>query len=115
MPGYANRLVTRTYPDLSEPDDQVHIVLRNPKTVPIDDLIPDVNDAGGVIPESEMRQATYEVIARLVVGGHLYDATAVGDDQPLLDYPLTPKTVAALPMDIINDLAKLISEVTNPS
>lgn len=38
MPGYANRTIRYDFPELSEPGDQVYVVLRNRKTVPLEML-----------------------------------------------------------------------------
>lgn len=114
MPGYANRLVTRHYPNLSEPGDDVHVVLRNPRVMPTEELIPDVPEPAA-LPESEQRQMLYQIAAKLIVGGRLYDATVAAEDQPLLDYPVTAKQVSLFPIEIIKDLNDLINEVINPT
>ncbi|MFJ6215002.1 hypothetical protein ACIQGZ_16950 [Streptomyces sp. NPDC092296] len=113
MPGYANRLIRLPFPDLSEEGDDVHVIIRNPKTVPLHELntrdVPKLpsgeSDSDGII------RAMYEVIARIVVAWHVYDATSTDDDQPPLPLPATEDLVAKLPKEIIDEIADRMMEV----
>ena len=109
MGGYANRTVTLSFPELTEDGDQtVHVTMRNPKTVPLEDLLRDPNaeDSGPPL------RTWYPVIARLLIGWHVSDATAVGDEQPLLAEP-TAENVAKLPRVILEKIIDEISEATS--
>ncbi len=117
MPGYHNRTIRLDFPELSEDGDNVHVILKNPKTVPLDELQPVDISLGpdGQPLEEEARPAMYKVIAGLVKAWHVYDATSLDDDQPRLPLPATGDTVACLPWDIIKEILKRIKEVTDPS
>jgi len=112
MPGYANRIVTLTFPEFTEPGDTtINVVMRNPKTVPAQQLI-------GTTPDDPADQqaafrAGLEVLAGLVVGWHVYDATDTADDQAPLPLPATPELVAKLPMEIQNRMAAELTAVTS--
>jgi hypothetical protein len=123
LAGYANRVITLRFPDLSDdPDtDPIWVTIRNPRLVPPAELRPkggiDEND------EESMMAATNETMSRLIVGWRVYDAAApveldengheVGD-QPLLGMPVTPEAVAKLPMEIINRIGEEIQEAADP-
>jgi hypothetical protein len=128
MAGYANRVVVLDFPDLSEDpvNDPIRVVVRNPKLMPPQELIPkdDVELVEGqpVDPQAAMRSG-YEIVAKLLIGWRVYDPTApigldvdlnpVGD-QPLLPQEFTPENVAKLPAVILNRLGDLVQEAVNP-
>lgn len=124
MAGYANRVVTIHFPDLAEDGDDVFVVLRNPKTVALSKLDTSqalATNADGTVVEAEAAAAGYRLLARLIIGGRLYDATmdevdSDGNplDQPLLTYPLSVEQAMTLPVDIINGIFKRINEAQNP-
>lgn len=106
MAGYANRTVTLPFPELTEEGDTtVSVTMRNPKTVPLEDLLrdPAAEDSGPPL------RTWYPVIARLLIGWHVYDGTATGDDQPLLAEP-TADNVAKLPRVILEAIIDKITE-----
>ncbi|MFE5582562.1 hypothetical protein [Kitasatospora sp. NPDC056531] len=111
MAGYANRVITLNFPELTEPGDEpIRVVMRNPKTVPAQALMADTpNDA---TPE-EAFQAGIAILAKLVIGWHVYDATSLDDDQPPLPLPATADLVAKLPMEIQNRMAAELKETTS--
>lgn len=118
MPGYANRTVYRGYADLTEDGDtEVHLIIKNPKVVPLEELQPaDLKaDAAGKIDEGIARLAMYKIISGLVKAAHVYDATNFDDDQRPMTLPLTPDDVARLPWEILKDISDLVQEVLNPS
>jgi hypothetical protein len=127
--GYANRVVTIPFPELSDdPEDRIWVTMRNPKLVPVDEMRAARNitlDAGGEPADSDSTMgAAYGVLSRLIVGWHVYDATvipqlnAAGEDvseQRLLPQApgITPAVVAKLPMEILNRLSEELKSV-NP-
>jgi len=116
MAGYARRVIKLDFPDLAEADDDIHIIIRNPKLVPPGELRRrDIKVGPDGMPE-DMEEATsagYEVLAKLIIGWRVYDATSTEDDQPRLGLPATAALVAKLPMEIINRLGVELSKV-NP-
>jgi hypothetical protein len=116
MAGYANRTVRLEFPDLSEFDDLIYVVMRNPKTVPPDDLRAAGNVPAGADGEPETEaamRASYQIFSRLVVSWHVYDATSNDENQPLLGLPATPADVAKLPLEILNAMGEELAKV-NP-
>lgn len=110
MAGYGNRTIMLAFPDLSEEGDNVHVIIRNPRTVPLQDLIPD-DVPGNEADSAANLRAGMAVIARLVQAWHVYDATSLADDQPPLPLPATPELVAKLPMEIQNRISEEIAKV----
>jgi len=126
MAGFANRVKTLTFPDLTE-DDQltVFVALRDPKTVPMDELVPQDlprGTDGEVLDKQLAEQRSREIIAKLVVGWHMFDATdfrvdpTTGDplDQALLPMPATPESVRRLPMVVTQKINEAIVGAINP-
>lgn len=123
MAGYANRLITLTFDELSEDpeNDPIRVTIRNPRLMPPDEL----RASGGVDESDEdaVMAATYTMMAKMVVGWRVYDASAPFDidengelvgDQPLLDMPATPEKVAKLPLEIINRIGAEMKEAGDP-
>lgn len=132
MPGYANRVITLPFPELSEPGDNVHVVLRNPRLMPADEL----RSAGGGGPEDAERLAAvqaaiaagqeppddlvtdkdakrgYALVAKLIIGWHVYDATSTEEDMPLLPLPATVESVGKLPMEILTAVMEQVGKAT---
>lgn len=103
-------------------------MIRNPRTVPYEELQPrevPVDAAGNAIDPAEGRAASYEIFARLVIGGHVYDAGTPQDedpqlaeqdqDQPLLPIPMTGEQFARLPVEIQNRVAQEVRLGQNPT
>ena len=113
------------FPELTEEGDSpVHLVVKNPKTLPLHEIQPtDVAlDPDGTPNEESMRDAMYAIIAHMSKAGYLYDGSDGDIDefgqetgQRRLEFPLKPQDVATLPWEIVNAVAKLIRTVTNPS
>jgi hypothetical protein len=116
MAGYANRTIMLPFPDLSEDGDNVHVVIKNPRTVPMAELMPSDLPLGpdGKPDERQIEAAMYKVVAGLVKAWHVYDATSIEDDQPPLPLPATAESVAKLPMCITEQIAEEIKRVVNP-
>lgn len=118
MAGYRNRTITGKFEELSEDGDLVYVTIRNPRTVPFQALQPRqvARDAAGqVIDQADAYMAGYEVIASLITDLHAYDATVLGDEQPLLTLPATADTVAKLPLEIQNWLGTEVNRAQNPT
>lgn len=117
MAGYANRVITLNFEELSEPGDLVHVVMKNPRLVPLDELTAsDVpTGANGEPDVTQMTEASYGILAPLVKAWHVYDATDDSDDQRPLPLPATPASVRKLPMEIQQAMIKAITDVVNPS
>jgi hypothetical protein len=110
MAGYANRVITLDFPELTEPDaEPIRVVMRNPKTMPAQELTADTPDNATA---EQQFQAGLAILAKLVIGWHVYDATSLDDDQPPLGLPATPDSVAKLPMEIQNRMAAELKVVT---
>lgn len=126
MTGFRNRILTLQFPDLTDEGDPIlHVVLRNPKTVPPTDLVPDdlpVGPDGTPLDQALAAQRSREIIARLIIGWRMYDASDFGydpetglpTDQQPLPLPATPELVDRLPMDVIREINKAIKEAVDP-
>jgi hypothetical protein len=126
--GYANNVITLTFPELSEDpeNDSIHVVIRNPRLMAPSQLKPrdvDLDAEGKPVDEEDAERASFEVMAKLVIGWRVYDPTAeitvdekgeVTSDQPLLPKEYNADNVAKLPMAIINRLATEMAEAVNP-
>lgn len=123
MAGYANRVITLTFDDLTEDpqNDPIRVTIRNPRLMPPDELRP----KGGIDENDDdaMMAATYETMAKLIVGWRVYDAAApievdetgtVVGDQPLLEMPPTAEKVARLPVEIVNRIGEEMREAADP-
>lgn len=126
MTGFRNRIVTLQFPDLTDEGEPVlHVVLRNPQTVPPTDLVPDdiaVGPDGAPVDQALAAQRSREIIARLIIGWRMYDATEFGydpetglaTDQQPLPLPATPELVDRLPMAVIREINRTIKEAVDP-
>ena len=128
--GYANRVVTIQFPDLSDdPGDRIWVTMRNPKMVPIDEMRAGsegvtLNAQGDPEDSGAATAAGYRILAKLIVGWHVYDATvlpelnASGEDvsTPVMlpQAPVTVEMVAKLPMAILNRLMEEMSSINPP-
>jgi hypothetical protein len=116
MAGYANRTIMLDFPELSEEGDKVHVVIKNPRTVPLAELQPANVPLGpdGKPDEAAAEASTYAVMAGLVKAWHVYDATSMDDDQPGLPLPATAESVAKLPVEIVERIAEEMAKVVSP-
>jgi len=113
MPGYADRIVTLPFPELTEEGDEtLHVTLRNPKTVPLA-LLTAEDEPAAPSGAADPMTAMYRIIAGLVLGWRVYDATSVDADQPLLGDP-TADNVARLPRVILEAIVDKITEAKAP-
>ena len=116
MGRYANATTRFDFPDLSEDDDPIYVIIRNPKTVPAERLAPagDVPTGPDGKPERDAAMnASFEVMAGLVVDWHVYDATAE-DDSPPLPLPATVAMLRSLPFEIVQAITDEIAKVLSP-
>jgi hypothetical protein len=126
MPGYGNRVITIPFPELAEStDDPIWVALRNPRMQPPSALRPREipTDADGKpLNQDDAMEAMYEIIAGLVIGWRVYDATEVSidqatgqpADQELLPHPATPALVKKLPMAISTRIMDEVKQAANP-
>jgi len=124
MAGYANRVITEHFPELSDGSEDIVVVFRNPKTQPMSRLEADVVATGpdGQPDPAAASQAVYALVARLVLGGNLYDARVDGIDpvtyepldQPKLSFPLTAESAAGVPLEVVTRIVERIREAQNP-
>lgn len=126
MAGYKNRFFRLEFPELTEDGDPlIYLKLRNPTTRPYEEMQPDTvfNADGTPVDRRDALHAMYAVYARLIVGGHVYDATeARGEDdeselldQPLLAIPMSAEDFAKLPSEIQNTVADEVVKRQNPT
>jgi hypothetical protein len=117
MPGYANRIVTINFPELTaDGDPLIHVVMRNPRLVPPGEMMRGEVPLGpdGTPDTKAAMSASYEILAKLIIGWHVYDATDASEgDQARLTLPATAAAVGKLPMEILNKLAEQLTAV-NP-
>lgn len=112
---YANRVIHLDFPELSEEGDEIWLKIRNPKLVPPGEMrrrtvknLPD-----GTVDEDDELMATYEVMAKLVIGGHVYDGMSTDDEVEPLSQPLNAVGVAKLPTEILTRIGREMAKA-NP-
>lgn len=113
MGRYANRTIRVEFPDLSEDDDLIYVVIRNPKTVPADSLMPEeVPEGPDGRPETTAAiAASYGVMAGLILDWHVYDGSIDDEDAPPMALPADVDKIKRLPLEITHKIATLIGEV----
>jgi hypothetical protein len=76
-----------------------------------------VIDAGGELPgelvTDEDTDRGFAMVAKLVIGWRVYDATSTEDDQPLLGLPATTELVGRLPREILERVMEEVGKA-NP-
>lgn len=125
---YANRVITRHFPELVEEGDDIWVTIRNPRIMPPGELSSASDDVetgadGQPVNTGAAMKATYRIGAKLIIGMRVYDPTVIPelDDHgeplpgvsPLLPTKPGPEDVAKLPMVIINWLGDEMRKV-NP-
>ena len=127
MSGYTNRFIPLMFPELG---DRVSVLIRNPKLVPPGEITPQVGEHP---TQEETFQASYEVMARLIVAWRVYDSSALAVDidldadnldeqlasleqaeQPRLG-PITPENLAKLPTAILNRIGEILAGEADPT
>lgn len=122
MAGLRDRFVTIKFPELTEdgqPD--LYVTFRNPKLVPLDWMASKVatDAAGRPVDDDAATRDMYEKIARLITGFRMFDSADMGEDQAMLEMPITADKVARFPgavnSQIAEELARLnASPTTTP-
>jgi hypothetical protein len=122
--GYKNRVIRIDFPDLSDEDDPIFVIIRNPKLMPAAELSSYADKVSGdatTTASSRDMDAAYAMFARLVVAWRVYDATAVPEldeagnatgTEELLPLPATAKQIAKLPLEIIERLGQELGKVS---
>lgn len=118
MGRYANQKIRLDFPDLSEDGDPIFVIIRNPKTMPMDRLRPEedipTDPVTGERDENLVLAATYKIMAGLVTAWNVYDATA-DDDSPALPVPATAEHFACLPVEIVSSIGnEMKAALANP-
>lgn len=74
----------------------------------------DAAAAGEEIPDDlvtdEDANRGYALVAKLIIGWHVYDATSTEDDMPLLPLPATVESVGKLPMEILTAVMEQVGK-----
>jgi hypothetical protein len=72
--------------------------------------------AGGEIPDDlvtdEDANRGYALVAKVIIGWHVYDATSTEDDMPMLPIPATVESVGKLPMEILTAIMDEVGKAT---
>lgn len=130
---YANPYVLLEFPDLG---DDVSVLIKNPQLMPPDALSPEdvpVNDKGEPLNPQDGLNASYKVMAGLIVAWKVYEVFNPADtldinpdDDPAAVLArlgegtqqrfgkVTPEAVGRLPMAIITRIMEEVQRVTNP-
>lgn len=127
MAGYRDQVTTLTFPELSEEGDLIWVTIRNPKLMSLEELQPKdvpVDAEGNPIDPAAAQRESYAIMAKLIIGAHVYDATAPIEldetGQVISDMPLLPRTgytaelIAKLPIEIMNRIGSVMTEAVNP-
>lgn len=131
MSGYTNPYVLLTFADLG---DDVSVLMRNPQLMPPSQLQPrdvPMDDKGQPLDQEAARQASFEVMERLIVAWKVYEAfgdeveVAEDADPAALFEQLTagePRRLGAvnaenigrLPLAILNRIGEEVGRVADP-
>lgn len=117
MAGYANRTIRLEFDDLTEPgsDKKIYVIIKNPKTLPFHMVARrDVTDAERKANPAADVFAGYDVVSRVIVDWHVFDATSNDPEQPVLDLPATEESVSKLPQQITDAIVAKLVEAQNP-
>ena len=121
--GYRNPVITLRFPELAEEGDNVYVVIRNPKLVPISEMqalststgrlsdaekarmaaaraaIEAGQDPGDLLTEDDANRG-FALVARLVIGWRVWDATVpvkLAEDGSLIEDEETAPRLLPLP------------------
>lgn len=108
--GYKNAAIPLTFPELG---DDCSVLLRNPRLLPAQKLTPadvPLNPDGSPVDPEAAQQATFEVLANVIIGWHVWDATVEDlENAPLLE-DITPANIARMPVAIISEISRVVAE-----
>lgn len=132
MSGYTNPYVLLEFPNLG---DDVSVLIRNPQLMPPAQLQPrdvPLDENGQPVDQEQARQASYEVMQRLIVAWKVYEAfggeaevaedadpaelleqlTAAGEPKRL--GAITTENIGRLPLAILNRIGEEVGRVADP-
>lgn len=118
---YLNRFIDLGFPELAGNDDSgravVWVKIRNPRLIPGQDLLGGANvpvgaDGKPVDAVAAGRQ-TFEMMAKLIIAGNVWDAESLDDEPPLLNMPPSAAEVGRMPMVILNAIGEELAKA-NP-
>ena len=115
MAGLKDRFITITFPELTEPGEQVlYVTFRNPKLVPLEWLRSRVatNADGSPVNEDAATHESYERLAKLITDIRMYDANDMGVDQAMLTMPMDAEKVSHLPMLVNTRIVEEMNKVS---
>lgn len=125
MSGYANRVITLRFEELTEPGEpEIHVVMRNPRLMPPGELAPEnveLDDNNQPKDLEAAKAANNGVLAKLVIGWRAYDASDIQVDadgnllpQEPLPLPATAELVGKLPAAIFMRMIKEVTDAVDP-
>lgn len=114
MAGYKDRTIRLTFDEYTEPGDEMYIVMRNPKTVPLDGLRARVTSPEGTADDAATWDS-YDRLARLIEAWRVYDAGPGAEDGALLEFPATAELFSRLPFGIQNAVADEVGKAMDPT
>ena len=119
MAGYADRLLTLEFTDLTpDGDDVIYVASRNPRIVPMSVLQGETDlavDAQGMpLDPKAAERAMHATMAALIREWRVYDGLDESEAPEPLPLPATADLVAKLPAEIVNRIAKEIGEAVAP-
>lgn len=113
MAGYTDRTIRQDFDELA---DGIYVVIRNPKLLPEDKLVPRKirKLANGEFNMDDAARAGAELFASLITDWFVYDATDDSDEpEPLGE--ATPENVRKLPVMITNWLGEQVEGARRPT
>jgi hypothetical protein len=125
MSGYAGRVVTLKFPELTEDHEpEIHVVMRNPRLMPPGELTPEnveLDENNQPKDLEAAKKANNAVLAKLIIGWRAYDASDIQVDadgnllpQEPLPLPATPELVEKLPAAIFLRMVQEVTEAVDP-
>lgn len=131
--GNGSRVITRHFPELSTDGDAIWVTIRNPMWMAPEELITKDSEAkvdpdtGEPVNDEEAKKGTYALLAKLIIGWRVYDATWVpkidgetgemmpGQEPPRLSLPATAAKARKLPFPIFQWLGEQLESLNPPT
>jgi hypothetical protein len=125
MSGYANRVITLSFPELTEPGEpEIHVIMRNPRLMPPAELAPqnvELDENNQPKDFDAAKTANDTVLAKLVIGWRAYDASDIQVDedgnvlpQAPLPLPANAELVGKLPAAIFMRMIREVTDAVDP-
>lgn len=114
MAGLKDRFITIRFPELTEDGQpELYVTIRNPKLVPLDWLTSKLATGtnGQPLDADAALWENYERLARLVTDLRMYDAEDLGEDQGLLEMPITADKLRKFPTAVNTRIAEELGRV----